>query len=237
MTTVKQYRNLISKGISSFSNRAAWVSFTATLAFVVILIALHALEPEFAPSWRMISEYELGDFGWLMQLAFLGLGLGCLSLIAAIEPSIRSIGGYIGLFFMLIAAAGIIIAGLFQTDPITISREHWSTHGAWHAWGSVMVIPVAPIAASLISLAFSRRRSFNHQARRLLWAATAVIWLSLIAFIAGGGTKFEGTRGPGDWTGWANRVFIVGYSIWMMIVAWNIIKTFKVKAPPSHHRA
>ncbi|MBB6670732.1 DUF998 domain-containing protein [Cohnella nanjingensis] len=234
---VKHHSTNNSKGVSSFSRRAARVSFIVTLAFVVILFALHALEPEFAPSWRMISEYELGDYGWVMQLAFFCLGLGCLSLIAAIEPSIRSIGGYVGLFFMLVAAVGLFIAGLFQTDPITISREHWSTHGAWHAWGSVMVIPVAPITSSLISLSFSRRRQFSLQARRLLWAATAVIWLSLIAFIAGGGTKFEGTRGPGDWTGWANRVFIVGFSIWMMIVAWNRIKTVKVKSTTSHHRA
>ncbi|MBB6733304.1 DUF998 domain-containing protein [Cohnella zeiphila] len=219
-----------SSAVSGFSRRAARLSFAVTLAFVAILLALHALEPEFAPSWRMISEYELGDFGWLMQLAFFCLGLGCLSLIAAMEPSLRSIGGYIGLFFLLIAAAGLVMAGTFQTDPITVSRDQWSAHGELHGWGSLMVIPVAPIASSLITWSFGRRAQFGAQARRLLWTATAVIWLSLIAFIAGGGTQFEGTRGPGDWTGWANRVFIVGFSLWMMIVAWNLMKAYKAKS-------
>ena len=40
---------------------------------VLLLGSLHLLEPEFNPSWRFLSQYELGEFGWLMRLAFLAL--------------------------------------------------------------------------------------------------------------------------------------------------------------------
>lgn len=34
-----------------------------SVAFLGFLLLLHILEPEFDPSWRMISEYELGRYG------------------------------------------------------------------------------------------------------------------------------------------------------------------------------
>jgi hypothetical protein len=36
--------------------------------------ALHILTQEFDPSWRMISEYALGHYGWLLSLTFLAWG-------------------------------------------------------------------------------------------------------------------------------------------------------------------
>jgi hypothetical protein len=37
---------------------------------LLMLLLLHLLEPELDPAWRMISEYEIGRFGWLVRLAF-----------------------------------------------------------------------------------------------------------------------------------------------------------------------
>ena len=45
------------------THRAALVSLALTPVFLGLLALLHVLEPEFAPSWRMISEYELGSVG------------------------------------------------------------------------------------------------------------------------------------------------------------------------------
>ena len=47
------------------------------VAFLAILSVLHVLEPEFNPP-HLISEYQLGRFGWLMSLAFFLSG-GCLA--------------------------------------------------------------------------------------------------------------------------------------------------------------
>jgi len=44
-------------GNSSRSVRpAAWLALIATSAALVLLAALHVVSPEFAPSWRMVSE-------------------------------------------------------------------------------------------------------------------------------------------------------------------------------------
>jgi hypothetical protein len=59
-------------------NARSWAR-TALAAVVVclsLLAALHFIEPEFDPSKRLISEYELSRYGWVMSLAFFSLGIG-----------------------------------------------------------------------------------------------------------------------------------------------------------------
>jgi hypothetical protein len=45
-------------------------NIVAAAAFVVLLAALQVLKPELDPSWRMGSEYAIGDYGWVMRIAF-----------------------------------------------------------------------------------------------------------------------------------------------------------------------
>jgi len=84
---------------------------------------LHLIKPGLDPSWRMVSEYEVGQHGWVMRLAFLLLASGCVSLFAAIRSQVRTTGGRIGLAFLLISAAGMTTAAIFAADPITASSS------------------------------------------------------------------------------------------------------------------
>ena len=45
----------------------------AAALFLSLLVALHVFKPEVDPSWRMISDYELGRYGFVMVLAFVSL--------------------------------------------------------------------------------------------------------------------------------------------------------------------
>jgi len=90
---------------------SAQITIVAASLFVVLLGLLHLLEPEFDPKWRLISEYELGNYGWLMRIAFYSLAAGCISLFIAIRAQIRGIGGTIGLVLLLVIAVGLTIGG------------------------------------------------------------------------------------------------------------------------------
>ena len=48
----------------------AYAAILFTAIFLGLLALLHFLKPELDPAWRMISEYEIGRFGWMMRLAF-----------------------------------------------------------------------------------------------------------------------------------------------------------------------
>lgn len=66
---------------------AAWLAILATSAAILLLAALHVLSPEFSPSWRVISEYAFGHYGWVLSLMFLSSGIGSRHLVAGPHQS------------------------------------------------------------------------------------------------------------------------------------------------------
>ncbi len=159
------------KPVAAISRTAALLSFAGAATFLVLLTALHFIKPELDPSWRVISEYSIGDYGWIMVLAFLSLALSCATLFVAIRSQIQTLGGKIGLAFLLVCAAGMTIGGIFTADPITASQDELTTHGTLHGLWSLLGIPGFPIAATLIGWSLARDQSWSSARRSLFWSA------------------------------------------------------------------
>ncbi len=208
------------KPVTAISQTAARLSFAAAATFLVLLTALHFIKPEFDPSWRVISEYAIGRYGWIMVLGFLSLALSCVALFIAIWSQIRTIGGRIGLAFLLVAAAGLIIAAIFTTDPITASQDELTTDGNFHALGAALGTGF-PIAAALIGWSLSRNQAWSAARRWLAWAAV-LAWVGFLVFASSMAVMFpeDGTFGPDVLIGWPNRFMMATYSVWLMVVAW-----------------
>src|SRR5262249_51895576 len=162
----------------AISVTGARTTFWLAAFFLVLLVVLHILKPEYDPSWRMISEYEIGRFGWAMQLAVFFLAIASLSAIVAVWSEAKSIIGYIGLVFLLIAAAGMTIGGVFPSDPITTKPDLLSSSGRMHILGGQLGIPSIPIAMTLISWALTRRNLAWAAVRRWPWLMVGLVWLS-----------------------------------------------------------
>lgn len=209
------------KPMTAIPLTAARLSFVAAATFLVLLAALHFIKPEFDPSWRVISEYALGDYGWMMALAFLSLAVSCVGLFVAIRSQTRTIGGKIGLAFLLVAAAGLIIAAIFTTDPITASQDELTAHGNLHGLGAALGTGF-PIAATLIGWSLARNQAWFPARRSLLWSA-GLAWIGFLVFSLSMAIMFpdDGTFGPDVLIGWPNRFMIVAYSVWLMVVAWR----------------
>jgi hypothetical protein len=54
---------------------AARLAIAAAAAALLLLASLHVLSPEFDPSWRMVSEYANGHYGWVLSLMFAAWGV------------------------------------------------------------------------------------------------------------------------------------------------------------------
>jgi Protein of unknown function (DUF998) len=212
------------KSTMAISVTAARITFWAAALFLVLLAVLHILKPEYDPSWRMISEYEIGRFGWVMQLAFFSLAIANVSAIAAVWSQAKSIIGHIGLGLLLVAATGLIISGIFPTDPITTDPEALSASGKMHGLGGMLGIPVMPVAVALVSWALFRRNRASASMRAWLWMTVGLVWLSFVALVLLAFVVTKGTLGPDVLIGWPNRLFIVGCSLWLMVVAWHAIQ-------------
>src|ERR671912_3068410 len=111
------------KPVKVVSSTAARLSFAGAATFVVLLAALHLLKPELDPSWHFISEYAIGRHGWMMVLAFGSLAFSYVMLFVALRSQLGTIWGRIGLALLLVSAAGLAIAAIFTTDPITASED------------------------------------------------------------------------------------------------------------------
>ena len=211
--------------VTAISRTAARLSFAGAATFVVLLAALHFIKPELDPSWHFISEYAIGEYGWIMVLAFLSLALAYASLLVAIRSQLRTIAGRIGLALLLLSALGLTIAAIFTTDPITVSENAVTTEGTLHNLGGTLGIAM-PFATALVGWGLARNPAWSSARRPLLWAtglalmAFVVSFVSLSVMVSRSGGEF----GPDVLVGWPNRIEIVAYSVWLMVVARQAIR-------------
>ncbi len=192
-------------------------SFYCSLGFVIILTALHFVKPEISPSWNFISEYEIGRFGWLMQVAFLSLGLSCIFLVLALWPELNVVGK-IGLVMLLIASTGMILAAIFKTDALNTPANLVTQSGKLHQTGAML--DQIPFAAIFITIAFFRKKDC-HINKLLLIIALILVWFGFIYFIGSVKAQFpaDGKFGPNVLVGWQNRLMIITQAVWLVIIA------------------
>ena len=212
--------NITTRPLSAFSVKAARVSLITAASFLVLLAAMHILEPEFDPSWRFISDYELGSYGWLMQLAFLLLAVSAASLFVAVRSQIKTVGGYIGLSFLALNVLGFALAALFVADPTTATVA--TGHGHLHSLGAALAGNVAG-AACFLAWSLARNKAWSAVRRSLLWITGIAIADTFVSFwmqsiMASSHNHF----GPGTLVGWPNRLLIVGLALWLLAIAWRV---------------
>lgn len=191
----------------------ALVSIFSGALFVLLLCSLHLLQPEFDPTWRFISEYALGDFGWMMHLAFGLLALAQISVAITIFPHIRTVTGYIGLVILGISAIGVIIAGIFVTDPISVSPDDATFSGSMHSIGAML--DYTPLAALLISLSLCRLDVWRPMKRVMLTIAMIAI-VAMLVFVLQ--IPQDGQFGPEVLAGMFGRFLILAEITWLIVV-------------------
>lgn len=188
------------------------------ISFLVLLAILHLLEPEFNPSWRMISEYEIGKYGFLMSIAFFCWGGGFLCLDFAMWKSLDSIGGKIGKWWLLIISIALFGAGIFTTQPITDVVR--GTTDRLHAVCGVLMIFTLPICTIFLSVALAKKEEFKVY-KKQLFGVTLLTWIGLFVFLAASIIyKPEGRLyNESVKIGYPNRFLVLTHTIWLLVVA------------------
>ena len=218
------------KNSSQTSNRTSFIAsrmsviFSST--FIIILFLLHFLKPELDPSWRMISEYEIGRYGWLMRLAFFCWGSSVLALLVALWDSLRTIGGKVGYVWLVLIGIALFGAGIFATNEITDTTP--STANTLHTLCGAFVIMTFPIASSLVVGGLARNEEWSATRRQQFWVEI-LVWLSMFAFfgsiiVSTAINPSAGRVGPEVYLGWPNRLMVVIYNIWLITIAANARK-------------
>jgi hypothetical protein len=190
----------------------AWLALIAIggiVYFVVAVVVLHFLRPEYNPINHAVSNYAVGPYGYLMTAAFYVLALSVLALalglfrIKALTNLSRSVMLLLG-----VASFGLVVMGIFPGDvhalhpPATITGVvHWTAAGI--SFLSIM------IAAFLLSSFFKldeQLQRFQRPCLILAWAMVGSLLLYGLLALVG-------------WIGIGQRIYLAVCLLWLLVLA------------------
>jgi uncharacterized protein DUF998 len=202
---------------------AAQLAIAAAVVTLALLASLRVLSPEFDPSYRLMSEYALGRYGWVLSLTFLAWGVSSWALALTIQPQVRGRGGRIGLVFLVVAGLGQALASVFDLRQDVM-----------HDLAGALGILGLPVAAMLVTRSLGRNPGWARVRRPLLVLAN-LTWISVILFAAAfvlltatfiqvdGSLPAQAPQalphGVIGLVGWANRLLVVVDCAWVVAAA------------------
>jgi hypothetical protein len=195
---------VINQNLIPLANTAIAATITAT----VLLVILHAIESEFDPTWRMVSEYSNGQYGLLMRLAFLLTGIATFSIAMLLRRVKGSKLTKVASIAFFVSFIGLMLAALFNQDPVT-SKE-MTFHGNMHGLATMLGIPGFGIGAALAGLWLKARGAGT--LALVVGYSTLVTFFAMLIYLFTGISKDTGFA-PGTCTGVFNRV------VWIAMIA------------------
>jgi hypothetical protein len=205
------------------------LSIAAAAATLLLLVSLHVLSPEFDPSFRMVSEYALGQYGWVLSLLFLAWGISSWALAVALWSQVKTRAGKVGLWLLVIAGLGEALAAVFDI-----------THDTGHSIAQLLGVGGFSIAALLLSVSLGRLSAWRGARLPLLWLAH-LSWISVVllgaalvlmtvqfAQVTGGHLPQHAPAhlpaGVLGVVGWINRLYVLLSCLWVFVAAWHMMK-------------
>ena len=196
-----QYQTSLSKSLAT--------SALACFGFASLgLLLMHALRSDYPLASHMISDYAVGDFGWVMVTVFIAWSIGIALLLSALllaEPS--SLSRKLGALLLAITSIGLLVSAAYRTDLPGLPD---TPEGNVHTISFLVNIVCLLVAIPLLSLGFGQKshlRSFRPVALAL---ALAVVLTFLLQFF---------TLRKGMPYGLTNRLFVVVLLSWLICTA------------------
>lgn len=190
--------------------------------FVVAVIVLHFLRPEYNPINHAVSNYAVGSFGYLMLSAFYVLALSLFDLALSLYFSItlHTNLSRTAIFLLFVAACGMVVMGIFPGDvhalhpPATITGiVHWTAASV--SFLSIMIV------AFLLPGSFKKDKRFQRFQRLCFILALAMV----------GALLLYGILALVGWIGIGQRIYLAVCLLWLILLAeWTMPCGIKEKS-------
>ncbi len=183
---------------------------------IAILIVLHVLCPEFDPLRQFMSEYAVGDYGWLLTIALVAVVIGCAALTIVVyrayPPPFRS---RIGVLCLGVASlASLLVIFPVDMQPLDLRGETLTTNVRIHLFGGFVAVLAIFAAMFFISIRLTRYDLLTGPYRMLLvLAILAPIFFLAQLFI------FDILLGL---VGLAQRILVAIIQTWLIVTSYGI---------------
>lgn len=192
------------------SKQYGTIGLVGVAYFVVALVSLHFLEPDFSAVDGYTSDYALGvSFGWVMRTAFFAVAIGTISIGLGLRSSLAAAKRVTASWLLLlIAGIGFVVVGLFNGDPT--DAEELTTSGTIHTLAALVLFVSFLGCVWLLRGVFRRDPGWRHALVPQLWFAIGYTVMFVVSF---------GLPVP---VGLGQRVFVAVLMGWLAFLAWQL---------------
>jgi hypothetical protein len=209
------------------------------LLFIIVLLIEGATRPGYSAWHNYGSSLSLGPGGWVQIANFIVCGLLMLCFAIGLRQVFRTGKGAVwGPLLLGIFGLGLIVAGVFVTDPSlcyppgTHSSGPQTLHGTIHGVNSLIVF------GSLAAAIFVMARRFAGDPNWKGWALYSLVTgiLVIVFFIATTAVSALDESGvfPGSPTGLLQRIGIIAGWGWISLLAIRLLS--QMRSPVSRAR-
>ena len=166
---------------------------------------------------------------------FLTMGMSSWALAAAIWRQVQTTAGKAGLWFLIAAGLGGVMASVFDV-----------THETGHGIAGLLGVVGFPVAALLLSISLGRNERWRGSTGGLLWMAN-LSWVSVVLLVAtlavmtmqmmqitGGHLPQHAPKAllPGvlSLDGWADRLIVLSSCAWVLLASYKSLSLRRKRA-------
>ncbi|MDN5796558.1 MAG: DUF998 domain-containing protein [Intrasporangium sp.] len=165
-------------GRASLVGAAGVLGASGAVVFLTTLAALHVLRPDVGIASDYVSDYANGPYGAWFTVALYAHGVGNLALATGLVLTlVPSRSGGTGSALLGVAAAGVLVAATFPTDPPGAP----SVAGTIHRAAVTGAFPIEVLALVLLGSAFKSSTGWPGW-RRPTWQTAGLAALTLTWF-------------------------------------------------------
>ena len=199
------------------------------LLFIAVFLIEGATRPGYSVWRNYVSQLALSDQGWEQIANFLVCGLLCIGFAVGLRRIWRSGRASVwGPLLIGVFGLGLVVAGLFVTDPAmayppgtTLNSRVHTWHGTIHGINAIVVFPALTLACFVLA------RRFAIEPHNRGWASYSRITggLNLVLFVLGNASAVLDEKGvlqaP---TGLIQRAeIIIGWG-WIALTALRLLR-------------
>lgn len=166
----------------------AFISFCGFLLFLAIVISLHFFRPDKNMLSCFVSEYAVGNYSWLMTIAFYALAFASALLLGGLMIQVKSSKS--PKITLSIFSLGILFAGIFPTD---LPGNTPTTGGLIHGFAALIALLNIGISMIAWGVAFKKQDHLKRLAKPSIYFGVVSLAL-LILFIASPESLRGGTQ-------------------------------------------